>query len=284
MPSFIGGLPVHPLSSTRRSCSVPLSVLGALSSCCSRGARRRYGSLVVITAVVATVCTVIAEETGEALRHDAPQPGGRGARAAAGSTSSYWMVAADDRRRGLRAHAPPRRPHGPAGGHPARRRRWRWPVGSGCSRSGWPWSRWCWRWHRVGGVPDRRPRRAGRRGARGRAPVPRQLAALGRDVDGVAGAGARPPQHPGQAPLHLLADRAPQRARPSSGRLPSPASRSAAASSTTSVDALGAQPLTGLLEQHADDAPQLGAGERGRRAPPRRPGQRARAAAARGPR
>ena len=80
MSWFIGGLPLHPLIVHATVVFVPLSVLGALVVVLFPAARRRYGSLVVITAVVATVITVLAEESGRRVRvHVKLDTGGRGA-------------------------------------------------------------------------------------------------------------------------------------------------------------------------------------------------------------
>ena len=52
MSWFIGGLPLHPLIVHATVVFVPLSVLGALVVVLFPAARRRYGSLVVITAII----------------------------------------------------------------------------------------------------------------------------------------------------------------------------------------------------------------------------------------
>ena len=92
MPSFIGGLPLHPLVVHATVVLVPLAVLGSLLVVASAAARRRYGSLVVMTSVVATVCTVVAEQTGEALEHALPRSDAIELHASAGGYLEFWMA------------------------------------------------------------------------------------------------------------------------------------------------------------------------------------------------
>ena len=92
MPWFIGGLPLHPLVVHATVVLVPLAVLGSLAVVLLPAARRRYGSLVVVTAVVATVCTVLAEQSGEALEHTLPRNPAIEAHAAAGDYLKLWMA------------------------------------------------------------------------------------------------------------------------------------------------------------------------------------------------
>ena len=92
MPSFIGGLPLHPLVVHATVVLVPLAVLGSLLVVLWPAARRRYGALVVATAVVATVCTVIAEQTGEALEHALPSDPAIETHAAAAAYLKFWMA------------------------------------------------------------------------------------------------------------------------------------------------------------------------------------------------
>ena len=92
MPWSIGGLPLHPLIVHATVVFVPLSVLGALVVVLLPRVRRRYGSLVVVTAVVATVCTVLAEQSGEALEHSLPRNPAIEAHAAAGDYLKLWMA------------------------------------------------------------------------------------------------------------------------------------------------------------------------------------------------
>jgi uncharacterized membrane protein len=92
MSWFIGGLPLHPLIVHATVVFVPVSVLGALVVVLVPAARRRYGSLVVVTAVVATVCTVLAEESGEALEHTLPPNPAIQAHEAAAGYLKLWMA------------------------------------------------------------------------------------------------------------------------------------------------------------------------------------------------
>jgi len=92
MSWFIGGLPLHPLIVHATVVFVPLSVLGALVVVLFPAARRRYGSLVVITAVVATVFTVLAEESGEALERTMPRNPAVEAHEAAAGYLKLWMA------------------------------------------------------------------------------------------------------------------------------------------------------------------------------------------------
>ncbi|MGV8907630.1 MAG: DUF2231 domain-containing protein [Propionicimonas sp.] len=61
------GLPLHPLVVHAAVVLLPLAALGALLIAVSKRARIRYGSLVVVVAVVATGAVVGARITGEAL-------------------------------------------------------------------------------------------------------------------------------------------------------------------------------------------------------------------------
>ena len=92
MPTFIGGLPLHPLVIHATVVLVSLSVLGAVVVAVRPAARRRYGSLVVVTAVVATVCTVIAEQTGEGLEHSLPRDAAITAHAELGDGLKLWVA------------------------------------------------------------------------------------------------------------------------------------------------------------------------------------------------
>ena len=92
MPSFNGGLPLHPLVVHATVVLVPLAVLGSLLVVASAAARRRYGPLVVVTSVVATVCTVVAEQTGESLEHALPHSDAIELHAAAGDYLKFWMA------------------------------------------------------------------------------------------------------------------------------------------------------------------------------------------------
>jgi uncharacterized membrane protein len=86
MPTFINGLPLHPLVVHATVVLVPLAVLGAILAVVWPAARRRYGSLVAVTALLATVCAVVAEQTGEGLEHSLPRNAAIEAHAALGDT------------------------------------------------------------------------------------------------------------------------------------------------------------------------------------------------------
>lgn len=92
MPWFVDGLPLHPLAVHATVVLVSLAVLGALVVVFWPAARRRYGALVVLTAVAATVCTVIAEQSGEALEHTLPRSEAIELHAAAGDYLKLWMA------------------------------------------------------------------------------------------------------------------------------------------------------------------------------------------------
>ncbi len=61
------GLPLHPLVVHAAVVLLPLAALGALLIAISQRARKRYGSLVILTTVVAAGAVVGARITGEAL-------------------------------------------------------------------------------------------------------------------------------------------------------------------------------------------------------------------------
>jgi uncharacterized membrane protein len=86
MPTFINGLPLHPLVVHATVVLVPLAVLGAIIAVVWPAVRRRYGSLVVVVALLATVCAVVAEQTGEGLEHSLPRDAAIEAHAALGDT------------------------------------------------------------------------------------------------------------------------------------------------------------------------------------------------------
>lgn len=92
MSWFVGGLPLHPLIVHATVVLVPLSVLGAIVVVLLPRARRRYGSLVVVTSVIATFCTVLAEQSGEALEHTLPRNPAIEAHAAAADYLKLWMA------------------------------------------------------------------------------------------------------------------------------------------------------------------------------------------------
>lgn len=92
MPTFIGGLPLHPLVVHATVVLVPLSLLGAILIVAWPAARRRYGWLVVAAAAAASVCTIVAEQTGEGLQHNLPRDAAIEAHAALGDSLKLWVV------------------------------------------------------------------------------------------------------------------------------------------------------------------------------------------------
>jgi uncharacterized membrane protein len=75
MPTFLAGLPLHPLVVHAVVVLVPLAVLGAVLVVAWPAARHRFGWLAVTVAAAATVSIPIATSTGEALRDRlAPDP------------------------------------------------------------------------------------------------------------------------------------------------------------------------------------------------------------------
>ncbi len=72
MPTFLNGLPLHPLLVHAVVVLVPLSALGAVVIAVWPAARRRYGSLVVVGALAALGATFLAEKAGENLERYLP--------------------------------------------------------------------------------------------------------------------------------------------------------------------------------------------------------------------
>ncbi|MBO0828946.1 MAG: hypothetical protein J2P24_14330 [Streptosporangiales bacterium] len=67
MPTFVAGLPVHPLVVHAVVVLVPLAVLGTIAIAVWPWARRRFGWLAVAVAAVATASIPVATSTGEGL-------------------------------------------------------------------------------------------------------------------------------------------------------------------------------------------------------------------------
>lgn len=67
MPTFVQGLPVHPLVVHAVVVLVPLAVLGTIAIAVWPWARQRFGWLVVAVAAVATASIPVATSTGEGL-------------------------------------------------------------------------------------------------------------------------------------------------------------------------------------------------------------------------
>lgn len=93
MPTFINGLPLHPLVIHAVVVLVPLTVLGAIVIAGWPAARRRYGSLVVAVGAAAFVADIIAEQAGEGLEHALPRDPAIEAHAALGGGLKLWVGA-----------------------------------------------------------------------------------------------------------------------------------------------------------------------------------------------
>lgn len=72
MPTFLAGLPLHPLVVHAVVVLVPLAVLAAVLVAVWPTARARFGWLAVVVAAVATVSIPVATSTGEDLRDRLP--------------------------------------------------------------------------------------------------------------------------------------------------------------------------------------------------------------------
>lgn len=75
MFDLINGLPVHPLVVHAVVVLLPLAVLGTIAIAVRPAWRERYGPLVVVTALVATVLLPVATSSGEALEEHVGDPG-----------------------------------------------------------------------------------------------------------------------------------------------------------------------------------------------------------------
>lgn len=73
VPTFVNGLPLHPLVIHAVVVLVPLAVLGGIAIAVWPTARRRFGWLVVGVAAAATASIPLATSTGEGLKHSLPQ-------------------------------------------------------------------------------------------------------------------------------------------------------------------------------------------------------------------
>ncbi|GAA3549900.1 DUF2231 domain-containing protein [Nocardioides daeguensis] len=75
MFDLINGLPIHPLVVHAVVVLLPLAVLGTIAIAVRPAWRERYGPLVVVTALVATVLLPVATSSGEALEEHVGDPG-----------------------------------------------------------------------------------------------------------------------------------------------------------------------------------------------------------------
>ncbi|WP_345414525.1 DUF2231 domain-containing protein [Pseudonocardia xishanensis] len=73
MPTFLSGLPLHPLVVHAVVVLVPAAVLGALAVALWPAARRRWGWPVLVLTALAAVSVPIATSTGEGLEHQLPR-------------------------------------------------------------------------------------------------------------------------------------------------------------------------------------------------------------------
>ena len=92
MPTFIGGLPLHPLVVHAVVVFVPLAALAAIVVAVWPAARRRYGWLAVAVAAVAAVSNYVAEQAGEALEHLIPRDAAIEAHTSIGDELKYWTI------------------------------------------------------------------------------------------------------------------------------------------------------------------------------------------------
>ncbi|SDE58675.1 DUF2231 domain-containing protein [Pseudonocardia oroxyli] len=73
MPTFLFGLPLHPLVVHAVVVLVPVAALGALAVALWPAARRRWGWAVVVVVALAAVSVPLATSTGEGLEHNLPR-------------------------------------------------------------------------------------------------------------------------------------------------------------------------------------------------------------------
>ncbi len=92
MPTFVNGLPLHPLLVHAVVVLVPLTVLGAIVVAVWPVARRRYGTLVVACGAVALVFDILAEQAGEGLEHNLPRTAAIAAHAAQGDGLKVFVA------------------------------------------------------------------------------------------------------------------------------------------------------------------------------------------------
>ncbi|MFR9804562.1 DUF2231 domain-containing protein [Pseudonocardia sp. RS010] len=73
MPTFLSGLPLHPLVVHAVVVLVPLAVIGAVLVAVWPAARRRWGWPVVVVTALAAISVPLATSTGEGLEHNLPR-------------------------------------------------------------------------------------------------------------------------------------------------------------------------------------------------------------------
>ena len=73
VPTFVSGLPLHPLVVHVAVVLVPAAVLGALVVALWPAARRRWGWPVVALTALAAISVPLATSTGEGLEHNLPR-------------------------------------------------------------------------------------------------------------------------------------------------------------------------------------------------------------------
>lgn len=91
VPTFLNGLPLHPLVVHAVIVLVPLTVLGAILVAVVPAARRRYGSLVALVGAAGLASDIVAQNAGEALEHLLPGDPAIAAHAALGDGLKYWV-------------------------------------------------------------------------------------------------------------------------------------------------------------------------------------------------
>ncbi|GAA1865518.1 hypothetical protein GCM10009836_52380 [Pseudonocardia ailaonensis] len=72
MPTFLSGLPLHPLVVHAVVVLVPAAVVGAVLVAVWPAARRRWGWSVVVVTALAAISVPLATSTGEGLEHNLP--------------------------------------------------------------------------------------------------------------------------------------------------------------------------------------------------------------------
>jgi hypothetical protein len=73
VPTFVFGLPLHPLVVHAVVVLVPLAALGTAAVALWPTARRRFGWLVVVVTALATLSIPVATSSGEGLEHSLPR-------------------------------------------------------------------------------------------------------------------------------------------------------------------------------------------------------------------